>query len=220
MNDELIPGASEMALSKDDWGTIYRMLDEFGPMVGILQCADQSAPSLRAFTRWFFSFLDTLTYAFKRIASAYASRKGIQLSSRENEVLGIVSEPRFPGMPPPRRREVAFRESLAVAILVYSRARGVSPPLHEGKLSAEFIAATNVFDRISRPSDGTELSVTRQDFLTIGKLVIWFRDFQQWMHAQRLAEIDEIREEVAESIANTRRRIEANMKDAGGDESR
>src|ERR1051325_10947519 len=197
MNDELIPGASEMALSKDDWGTIYRMLDEFGPMVGILQCADQSAPSLRAFTRWFFSFLDTLTYAFKRIASAYASRKGIQLSSRENEVLGIVSEPRFPGMPPPRRREVAFRESLAVAILVYSRARGVSPPLHEA-----------------------ELSVTRQDFLTIGKLVIWFRDFQQWMHAQRLAEIDEIREEVAESIANTRRRIEANMKDAGGDESR
>src|SRR5436305_9833299 len=121
MTDEIIPGASDFQLSGDDWGTVYRMLDEFGPMIPILQQCDKDAPSLRAFTRWFFSFLETLTFALKRVATNYAQRKAIALSPREREVLQIVEEPRSPGMPPPRRIETMMRESLSVALLVYAR---------------------------------------------------------------------------------------------------
>jgi hypothetical protein len=207
--DDVVPGSQDLSLSHDDWGTIYRMLDEFGPMIPVLDRIERDAPSLRTFTRWLFSFLDTLAFALKRVAENHASRQGMTLSPREREVLQVIAEPQFPGMPPPRRRDFGLRESLGVALGVYARTRGVESPLIDGKLPPEFIDASVVFDRISRPSDGSDLIMKRADFIAIGKLVVWFREFQQWLHAQRLAEMEEIRKKIAESTAEAIRRIEA-----------
>jgi hypothetical protein len=210
--DEALAGGSEISLGGDDWGTVYRTLDEFGPMVPILQQCDKNAPSLRAFTRWFFSFLETLAFALKRMAAEYARRRNEPLSGREREVLQIIDEPRFPGLPPPRRVEAGLREGLTVALLVYARARKVEAPLADGKLPKEFIEASVVFDRLSRPANGLELTVTKADFVAIGRLVVWFRDLQHWLHAQRLAEIEEMKREIHESTAAAIREIESKRK--------
>jgi hypothetical protein len=210
--EEVLAGGSEISLAGDGWGTVYRILDEFGPMVPILQDCDKNAPALRAFTRWFFSWLETLAFALKRMAAEYARRKKEPLSGREREVLQIMEEPRFPGLPPPRRVEAGLREGLTVALLVYARTRKIEAPLVDGKLPKEFIDASVVFDRLSRPENGLALTVTRADFLAVGHLVVWFRDLQQWLHAQRVGEIEEMKREVHESTAAAIRELGSKRK--------
>lgn len=192
----------------DNWGTIDRLLAEFGPMVPVLTQGENSAESLRAFTRWFFGAFEVLAHALKKIAVAQAQLKKVELSTREQQVLQIVQEPAFPGLPPPRRVEAPLREGLTTAIRVFARARSSEAPLNEGRLPKEFIEATVLFDRISRPSTGDELNVSREDFLVLGKTVLWFRELQQWLYRERLAEIEEVKISTKESFEAMRRKLE------------
>jgi len=197
----------------DDWGSIDRLLREFGPMVPILTDGQNRHESLRAFTRWFFASLEALAHALKKIAARQAEAKKVEMSRREQQVLQIIQEPSFPGLPPPRRVEASFREGLATAILVFARVRGTDPPLTGGALPAAFIDAMVVFDRFSRPQSGEDLDPSSADYQAIGKAVIWFRDLQQWLYRERLAEIEEMKKSVQESFEETKRKIEDLRKD-------
>lgn len=177
-------------------------------MVPVLTQGENSRESLRAFTRWFFSVFDTLTHALKKIATNQAARRKLELTRREQEVLQIIQEPSFPGLPPPRRVEAPLREGLATALRVFARARGVEPPLTDGALPSDFIAASVVFDRFSRPSTGEELDATRADYVAVGKAVLWFRDLQQWLHRERMLELEEMKREMHDSFDAMRRKLE------------
>jgi hypothetical protein len=183
----------------NDWGSIDRLLAEFGPMVPVLTQGEYSRESLRAFTRWLFGVFDTIAHALKKIAAQQAKKRKIDLTRREQEVLQIIQEPSFPGLPPPRRVEAPLREGLTTALRVFARARAVDPPLVNGALPADFIDASVVFDRFSRPGTGEELDATRADYVAIGKVVLWFRDLQQWLHRERMAELEELKKEIHDS---------------------
>src|ERR1043165_2101639 len=82
---------------RDDshWGTIDRVLAELQAMTNVLKQAPTDPIALRAFTRWFWSALDTLTFALKSIAYDYAMSTSVDLTKREAEVLHLVEEPSF-----------------------------------------------------------------------------------------------------------------------------
>jgi hypothetical protein len=191
----------------NDWGTIDRLLAEFGPMVPVLTQGENSPQSLRAFTRWLFSVFDTLTHALKKIAVRQAERRQIELTRREQEVLQIIQEPAFPGLPPPRRVEAPLREGLTTALRVFARARGVEPPLVDGMLPRDFIDASVVSDRFSRPGTGEELDPTRGDYVAVGKAVLWFRELQQWLHRERMADLEETKQAMHESFEAMRQKV-------------
>jgi hypothetical protein len=186
---------------------IARVFEELGQIGPLLNECEKHPEAVRAFTRWFFSALETFAFALKGVASEYAGRASIQLSQREAQVLQIIEEPRFPGLPPPRRIEAPLRESLNTAIRVFARARKCSPPLHDDKLPSEVIESTVLFDRISRPASVDDLNITREDYLAIGKTLIWFRD-HQWLTRERLVELEEVKQQIASSTAALIRKLQ------------
>jgi hypothetical protein len=194
--------------SPDHWGIIARVLDELVPATPLLVECERHPEAFRAFNRWFFSALETFAFALKGIAIEHAKRANIQLSRRESQVLQIVEEPRFPGLPPPRRVEAPLRESLNTAIRVFARARKSTPPMPDESLPYEFIEATAMFDRISRPASVADLSVSPADYVAMAKTVVWFRDVQHWLTRERLAELDEVKAEIAASTASLIRKFQ------------
>jgi hypothetical protein len=197
----------EPNLPADDWGTIDRLLKEFEPMMPLLTASVHDAATFRCFMRWFFSMLETMAHALKRIAAERAKRQAVDLSPRERDVLQVVQEPRFAGLPPPRRVEASLRESLCVALNLYARTFKTDSPLVGGLLPADFIDASVVFDRLARPDDGSQLDVKHADLIATGNLVGWFSKVRAWLYAQRNAEIDEIRTEIKLSFEETKRRL-------------
>lgn len=192
-------------VSKSDtpnfWGMIDHVMNEFTHTVSLLNACDKQPEAFRAFTRWFFDALGTVAFALKGLARTYAERTGTTVSTRESQILQIIEEPRFPGLPPPRRREEPLRESLNTAIRVFARARNAAPPLPEGKLPDFFIEATGTLDRISRPASVDDLQIIRADLVSVGRSVIWFRELHKWLMEQRRAELDELKEELARTTA-------------------
>lgn len=197
----------------DYWGMINQVLEELGPTVPLLNECDQHPNAVRAFTRWFFGALETFAFALKGIATQYAKRSSIQLSRRESQVLQVIEEPRLPGLPPPRRIEAPLRESLNTAIRVFARARKSVAPMPDDKLPDELIEATALFDRISRPASVDDLTVTRADYVAMARTVVWFRDLQQWLTRERLAELDEVKEMIAASTAAMIRKLQQDKDD-------
>lgn len=88
----------------------------------------------------------------------------------------MLKEPTFPGSPPPRRIETGMRESLGVALNVYTRARGKESPLPDGRLPTVFIDASRLHDRLAHPESPDDLRLTKQELVVIAEFLRWFRE--------------------------------------------
>lgn len=192
-----------------NWGAIDEILREMGPAAAVL--GEQPVPPerARAFLRWFFGALEALTHSLKRIAVEHASRDGtgIELSKREQEVLAMLKEPSFPGLPPPRRIEYPMRETLGVALNVYARARNKETPLAEGRLPTVFVEASVLHDRLAHPESPEDLRVEKADFVTIVEFLRWFETIRSWLFKDRLAELDELKTKINASTDALRRKL-------------
>ena len=191
----------------NNWGAIDELLREFGPGATLLGEPPVTPERARAFLRWLFAALEAFTFSLKRIAVEHATREGTQVSRREQEVLAMVKEPSFPGLPPPRRIEYLMRESLGVALNVYARARGKESPLTDGSLPKVFIDASVLHDRWAHPESPADLSVKRSDVVTVIEFLKWFETVRSWLFKDRLAELDETKAKINASTEALRRKL-------------
>lgn len=191
----------------NNWGAIDETLREMGPAGALLGEHPVSPERARAFLRWLFGALEAFTHSLKRIAVEHASREGTELSHREQEVLSMVKEPSFPGLPPPRRIEYPMRESLGVALNVYARARGKKTPLTEGRLPNVFIEASVLHDRLAHPDSPEDLHLQKSDSSTIVEFLRWFETIRSWLVKDRLAEIEELKATMNASTEALKRKL-------------
>lgn len=196
-----------MAEHTDNWGALTEVLREMGPAGTLLSETKVSAEGTRAYLRWMFGALESFTFCLKRIVVEHVDRSRVELSQREREVLGMVKEPVFPGLPPPRRIGMPMREGFGVAVNVYARARGKDSPLSDGRLPDIFIQASVIHDRIAHPESPQDLGVTKSDISVIVDFLRWFETIRSWLYADRVAEIAEMKVKIQKDSDALRRKL-------------
>jgi hypothetical protein len=154
-----------------------------------------------------FAALESFTHCLKRITVEHVAREGTDLTRREREVLSMLKEPSFPGLPPPRRVEIGMRESFGAALNVYARARRKESPLTEGRLPQVFIDASVLHDRLAHPESPSDLKLTKTDLTTVVEFLQWFITIRSWLYKDRAAEIEEMKAKMNESFDALRRKL-------------
>lgn len=151
------------------------------------------------------SNFDSIAFAMKNIANAAASTKELDLSPAERQVLFHITEPVFDGGPAPRRTNENDRATLNVAISTYARARGTEPPLDTSPigtpaLPSSFLVMEKVHDRLIRPQDQSDLEVSPKELKALRDLLKWVRRFGDWLRDQHLAETEETKQRINNSV--------------------
>ncbi|MGZ5445111.1 MAG: hypothetical protein ACXW5U_24995 [Thermoanaerobaculia bacterium] len=198
-----------MAEHTDNWGALAEVLREMGPAGSLLGETAVSAKGTRAYLRWMFGALESFTFCLKRIVMDHVERSRVELSRREREVLDMIKEPAFPGLPPPRRIEAPMRETLGVAVNVYARVRGKTSPLPDGRLPEIFIQASVLHDRIAHPESPEDLDITKVDIKMILELLRWFETVRGWLYQDRAAEIAEMKAKIEKDSDELLRKLTA-----------
>ena len=193
----------------DDWRNAEATFREFQLIADRLKKPHPEL--LRICVRSLVSGFDTIASSLKRMAARAAAKKNTEISPREQNVLFDYAEPPYPGAPP-RRIETSTRESLNVAIVVYARARGSEPPMDTSPLGdpaipAAFAGTLTIFDRICHPEELTALEVTKSDIVMLQKTLKWADSLRKWLGRERLAEIEEVREEIEISFEEARQKL-------------
>jgi hypothetical protein len=199
-----------MAEHTDNWGALTEVLAEMGSTISLLSQKPLSAEATRAYLRWMFAALEAFTFCLKRIAVEHANKKGLDLSRREREVLEMLKEPSFPGLPPPRRISIGMRESFSVAVNVYARGRDKESPLPEGVLPKIFIDTSVIHDRIAHPEKPEDLRLTKEDLVVVIEFLRWFESVRSWLYRDRTDEIQEMKVRMNESIDAMKRKLTGN----------
>lgn len=191
----------------DPWGALTEVLREAEPAGALVHSSPLTGEGARAFLRWIFGALEAVTHCLKRITVGHVEREHTELSRREQNVLAMLSEPSFPGLPPPRRAEFRMRESLGVALNVYARARRKDSPLPDGRLPNIFIEASALYDRLAHPESPDDLRLTKADLSTVVEFWRWFESIRAWLYKDRSAEIEEMKARMNESFDALRRKL-------------
>jgi hypothetical protein len=200
----------------DSWGALTEILRELEPAVTLLASKPPSAPALRVHVRWIFAAAEAFNFCLKRIVVEHLARTTIELSRREREVLEMIKEPSFPGLPPPRRINTGMRESLGVAVNVYAKVRKKESPLVDGRLPQIFIDATCLHDRITHPECPDDLRLTKEDLATVVEFQRWFETIRSWLYKDRADEIEEMKARMNASFDALRRKILDSDKPSSG----
>ena len=166
---------------------------------------------LRICCRSLYSGLETIAFAVKQMALKAAARSSAELSPRERDVLIMEFEPKFPGLPP-RRIESSMRESLALAIAVYARTRGVDAPLDKSPLGdpalPKFVLELVViYDRITHPTEEGDVDITPAEVRSMKQLVKWAQKLRAWLGLQRTAELAEAYDALRLTAAEAKRKL-------------
>lgn len=196
-----------MAEHTDNWGAMTDVLRELEPAGKLVSDKPITVEGARAYLRWMFAALETFTHCLKRITVDHVEREGTELTRREREVLSMIKEPSFPGLPPPRRVEIGMRESFGATLNVYARARRKESPLHDGRLPQVFIEASVLHDRLAHPESPSDLQLTKADFTTVVEFLQWFETIRNWLYKDRAAEIEEMKAKMNESLDALRRKL-------------
>lgn len=191
----------------DNWGAMTEVLRELEPAGKLVSEKPITVEGARAYLRWMFAALESFTHCLKRITVEHVDREGTALTRREREVLSMIKEPSFPGLPPPRRIGVGMRESFGATLNVYARARRKESPLPDGRLPQIFIDASALHDRLAHPESPSDLQLTKADFTTVVDLLQWFVTIRNWLYRDRAAEIEEIKGKMNESFDALRRKL-------------
>ncbi len=196
-----------MAEHTDNWGALMEVLLEMGPAGALLRKKNGSAAGIRLYLRWMFAALESFTFCLKRVVMDRVDQSGTELSRREREVLGMLKEPAFPGLPPPRRTGFPMRESLGVAVSVYARTRVKDSPLTDGRLPDIFIQASVIHDRIAHPESPRDLDIAKSDIGAIVEFLKWFESIRSWLYADRAAELADMKQKTQKDIDDLRRKL-------------
>jgi len=202
-----------MAEHTDNWGAMTEVLRELEPAGKLITDKPITVEGARAYLRWMFSALESFTHCLKRITVEHVEREATELTKREREVLSMIKEPSFPGLPPPRRIEVGMRESFGAALNIYARTRGKESPLPDGRLPQVFINASVLHDRLEHPESPSDLHLSEADFTTVVEFLQWVVSIRNWLYKDRAVQIEEMKAKMNESFDALRRKLTGNKND-------
>jgi hypothetical protein len=183
------------------WAIIGAFGDELAELNTILTQRGMTDFVARLFIRVLFSTFDGYAYYVKQRALEGGKAAGVEFTGKE---LAILTETReivsADGLVERGPQIVPTRESLTFALKTYGRIRNKKPPLVNGALPEEFKVASAVRNRITHPKHTADFTVDNEEKRAIGKLLIWWKEVMDWVRTEELQNIEEIKENIHESI--------------------